>query len=743
VISTPLPIPPAVLHLAPSGVGSWLMVALLFVLAVLVGVHAYRNTLPELSARRRWILRILRWTSLLLVLFMFLEPVVVRRSRRSVPPGVLLLVDASRSMGLAGAPGITRGELAERWKEMTARRLRRRPEGVEVIEGRGARRLWRPGREGAGDGTNLPALLLSGARSHVQDNLQAIVLFSDGVDTDRERPSLSGLKVPVFTVAVGDSNVRGDLRLDHVRYPALVFRGEKVEIDAEAVVDAPRAGRSWAVLEGGIRPDSLEISWPAGGGRFPLAFTVTADSLGMIRRTLRLLPLPEEALLENNLVELAMQVRRERLRVVMVEERPSWDFHFLRRRFARDRRFELEGVYRRREQWVIAGSDSLWVPPRDADAAAGVDVWIVASLDDLQEMATAAPGIEASVRQGAGLLTLFGERRSRTLAALSPRARALLPVTIEAGARWVEGEQRAELTAAGVAHPILDLPGSVGPAASRLDGMPPLWEAVRGLRPRPAADVLLRLRGQEGTTPLLVVGRHGKGKVAAWTAAPLWSWSYWRLGAEDNEDVYFALTGNLLFYLAEGGERARLRLILPRPVVAMGEDVALRAVVLDSRLQPDSDSDLWLEWRRDDGAAVDSTTEAEGRVLMEVDRSTPGGRTRQLPALPPGGYHLRVALEERGGRIVSPWRSLTIDPYSVEFQRPGVDAAALAALARSTGGRRLTADELQEWADRVPLSPETRTRIRRIPLWASLGLFLSLIVSLSLEWALRRRWGMI
>ncbi len=743
VTSASFNFPLAVLRMAPSGALQWLGVAVAAVAVLAIAYFSYRRTLPELTRPQRWTLQTLRSVALLLLLFMLLEPVLHRRDEKVIPPGVLVLTDGSRSMRLRNEEGQSRLEAAHRLEQAATEGLRRRNGRPRIFFARGARRVWPENGEGEDDGTNLEALLLSGAQRHLADNLQAILLLSDGVDTDRDRPSIAGLRVPVYTVAVGDSSSSGDLRVDRVRYPTLAYRGERIEIDAEAVIDASEAGRTWALLEGGGKTDSLLVQWPAGGGRVPLRFTVRADSLGMLRRSLRLVPLPQEALVENNRMEVALQVRKQRLHLVLIGARPGWDFHFLFRRFARDKRFLMEAVYLRRDQWILAGTDSLWTPPADLAHARGVDAWILASLDDLDRIAASAPGIEASVRRGAGLLTLFSKPRRKRPPVLSAGARALLPVVLQPGARWVEGEHRVEVTAAGMAHPILDLPAEVGSAPSRLEAMPPLWEAVHGVSVKQDSDLLLQLRGDDGVLPLLAVGRHGKGVVASWSAAPLWSWSFWRLGERENEDVYFALTGNLLFYLAEGGHRTRLRLVLPRPVVAVGEDALVRAVVLDSRMQPDRHHDLWLEWRADDGTPVDSTAQATGRRLMKVDASTEGGRSLRLPALPPGPYHFRIALEEKGGRIVSPWKSLEIDPYSVEYRHPQPDPVALGEIARMTGGRRLAEDELAEWAARLTLQETTRVEPRRIPVWASLGLFAVLIGLLSAEWALRRRWGMV
>ena len=118
-------------------------------------------------------------------------------------------------------------------------------------------------------------------------------------------------------------------------------------------------------------------------------------------------------------------------------------------------------------------------------------------------------------------------------------------------------------------------------------------------------------------------------------------------------------------------------------------------------------------------------------------------RATALPALPPDTYSLRVAMEDGSGTQRSAWQTLTVDAYSVEFRDPGVDRAALTALSRRTGGALLEADAAVEWAAGHPLPVRETVLAGRLDLWASPWLLLPLLGLLGLEWALRKRWGLI
>jgi hypothetical protein len=252
------------------------------------------------------------------------------------------------------------------------------------------------------------------------------------------------------------------------------------------------------------------------------------------------------------------------------------------------------------------------------------------------------------------------------------------------------------------------------------------------------ADVLLRTRGTGGQAPVLAARRAGLGRVVVWNGAPFWSWSFWQLGNQGTQPFFDGLVSNLVTWMAEGGDRERLRLQVPRSVVARGEAVQLRALALDPQMRPDAQQDVWLEWSV---AGGDSTV--AGRVRMAPDPRTPGGREAELPSLVAGDYRLRATLEENSTSLHSAWEPLTVDAFSVEFRDPRVDRLRMASLARATGGDVLVEGDFEDWARSLELSERRRVSTGRIDLGSRLWLLLPLLAFLSAEWAVRKRAGLI
>jgi uncharacterized membrane protein len=85
------------------------------------------------------------------------------------------------------------------------------------------------------------------------------------------------------------------------------------------------------------------------------------------------------------------------------------------------------------------------------------------------------------------------------------------------------------------------------PVLAGLTGAWPVVLGVNEVEPRPDAQVLARIPAAQGGHPLLVLGRSGKGRTAAWTSdiGP-----HWLSPAFCAWDGYGTLWKNLLGWLA-------------------------------------------------------------------------------------------------------------------------------------------------------------------------------------------------
>src|SRR6185436_14724093 len=185
-------------------------------------------------------------------------------------------------------------------------------------------------------------------------DLGAVVVISDGVDTGRigegpldatTRGDLAALGAPVHTVGIGEKSLR-DLSVAAVLADDFAFVRTPVTIEAiirqtglpdrQIDVTLTRDGRGVAnrsvVLRGAHGEDRVSFDWlPDHPGTF--VFRISTPVLG------------GEALSSNNEQTFTVKVIRDRVRVLHLCGRPSWDQRFLRAMLRRDPNVDLVSFF--------------------------------------------------------------------------------------------------------------------------------------------------------------------------------------------------------------------------------------------------------------------------------------------------------------------------------------------------------------------------------------------------------------
>ena len=185
-------------------------------------------------------------------------------------------------------------------------------------------------------------------------DLGAVVVISDGIDTGRigegpldaaTRTAIDALGAPVHTVGLGEKSLR-DLSVAAVLADQFAFVRTPASIEAvirqtglpdrQVEVTLERDGRPVAtrsvVLRGDRSEEKIAFDWlPDHPGNF--VFRISTPVLG------------GEALKSNNEQSFALKVIRDRVRVLHLSGRPSWDERFLRAMLRRDPNVDLVSFF--------------------------------------------------------------------------------------------------------------------------------------------------------------------------------------------------------------------------------------------------------------------------------------------------------------------------------------------------------------------------------------------------------------
>lgn len=744
----------------PFGALGWVLGILLGLVVLVVGALS--------SAGRPWPLRIalvaLRTLTVVAVLFLMARPEVRRADATLSRDRLVLLVDVSASMGLPGQGGVTRVRAAQRWlaaAQPGLERLRARHQ-VEVLCLDARLEPWRgPGKElPDGRSTDLMAGL-EALRARIPGRqLAGVVLVSDGRDTEGLRDGvdpgsaarLAALDLPVNVVPVGDTALV-DAAVTEVKTDDLAFVRNVARVSASLRVVGtltPVEVDLW--LDGAL----AQTRTVTGSEDREVVFEVVHGRVGDVAARVSVRPLTGEATLANNSRRFVVRVVRDRVRILQIAGRPSWDVRFLRQHFKRDPNVDLVSFFILRTHRSVSNAAphemSLIQFPAEELFSTHLDGFDLVVMQDFERyppyVGSYLDKIAAWVRRG-GALALTGGEHSLSLGGYvgTPLA-AVLPVELlpeGAPSTLLDMEEfRPRWTSLASSHPVTR--GGVGDGLSpaALASLSPLEGINKVVGAHRDAAVLAehpRLAGADGRSlPVLAVRDVEAGRSLALLTDTSW---HWRFAAEgEGAGAYDSFWRRAVRYLIGDGEFGRLRVLAAHTPYASGAPISLSVLVSDIRRQPQSGVEVSWRLLGLEGERAPGATGASGPVEVREGRGTTDGDGRlrlDLGALAPGTYRAE-ATALLDGRKEEATRVIVTEGSAAELARVEPAPDVLAAVARTTGGRVLRdPGDLSRLAHHPP-RVVALDRVRTEPLVGSLWLLFGIIVlALGSEWLLRRR----
>ena len=725
----------------------WVTLGLAAALAVAAG-WGYLRPLAALSRWRRGLLAGLRISVFLLILLLLARP--VREEPASAALPVLpVLLDVSRSMGVADAGGATRLDAAV---------AAIRDDLIPALAGAVRIELWGVGErlEPLDLETARPEARwsdLTGALAEVRDRYAerrtaGVVLVSDGADTGAGVPGAPA-GPPVFTVGVGAREPARDREVLELSAGGPAAAGSAVDL-VFSTVGHGFAGEPFdvRVLEDDRLVAVVTVDPPGDGAA---ARTVVPVSPNRESATLYTVEIPVdagEAVAANNARRVLVPPPVRPRRVLLVEGAPGYEHSFLKRVLRGDpgvvvdavvdkgrndlgeRTFYVQGAAGRVE--ALAGGY-----PATREALFRYDAVILGNVGPERLRPSQMEDTAAFVSERGGGLLVMGARSFEGRGFQGTPLEALLPLALrEEGRAGVLGAgaaagatPRIVLTPDGERHPVMRLGASVEGTAAGWAAMPALGRVVPLGPPRPGAAVLAVAPGEPAARPIVAVQRYGRGRAMAFAGEASWRW---QMLAPSTDRTYERFWRQTARWLGGGApERARLRVDGGR---FEGEGLRIEVDAADQRFAP--------------------LTGARVRVRVE----DPHGGRRERPALPrpgePGRYaatlapggtgvHTVTAVVVHDGGVLEPApATVLVGGSDPELSEPRRHDRLLRRLAEAGGGRSFEPGDTGGLAGavRAGLGPPPAPVLRDA--WDNVWGFLSIVGLLAAEWGFRRRWGL-
>ncbi|GAB5402018.1 MAG: VWA domain-containing protein [Aureliella sp.] len=781
--------------------GSLSLAIIVAVAAAVVAIWLYRRELAHAPEKKRvWILPMLRILAIALVALTLAQPQLESLWQAEKPGQVAFLLDGSESMTLAddaiGSVGrLSRFARATKpthdisgpWQSVFAEatttvfqalggritRLRElTPIAAATQDTQGTDlRDPTPPDSGQGDKTWLPSRfspetplgeqliqVASSLRSAArQNNVEstAIVLLTDGVNNSGRSlvdaaEKLAEDGIAVYPIGFGTTRQPTDLVMANIVAPQSVFRSAKVAGTLVYLDFIPPGNTASVQIRSGPKILWKQDIQCAGVGQRSVGFAFPAelllDGVDVQSATAHTASLtasiqlsdgsePQEATLENNQLGVLVNVLSDTSRVLLIDQHSRWETRYLKNLFERDPTWECQVR-------IVGNDDSLPTLPTQAELGE-VDLVILGDVRHEAIPADQQSQLIEFVSLGGGLMVIDGAS-GHLHAPEYANLRDILPVewpeSAKASSTSTGLNMSTRLTPAGLALPAFNLAATseeaTAPAPETANQQ--AWEALPELqfvsssRANAESEVLVEVASAVDSKPLIVTQRFGRGRVLYVASDQTWRWRY-----KQGDNVHGRIWNQLARWVGRKQSRVKNDYVSLDSSVAFAESgtpVELVCQLLGGRDEQQLDD------------VIAKVTDESGNVIRRIRliNSERNQFRATVSDLPKGSLSVSVEAEGFTSDALNIQLPLLItDKPSSEMQVVACAESELRELARATGGEYLHESDLDRLPERLVAYRGSRIQSQIFNVWSSYYWFAAALILLSIEWLLRKRFGLI
>lgn len=577
-------------------------------------------------------------------------------------------------------------------------------------------------------------------------NLRAVVMVSDGSWNIGNSPTEAATQllvknVPVFTIGVGSETALPDIEVASLDAPTfgVVNKPTRIPFSINSTMaSATPVTVTLTSSDGDTLTENFTI--PANGS-LQQAFVWSPKKIGEYSLTLDVPAAEGERITANNQMTAPISIRKESLKVLVVESYPRWEYRYLRNALARDPGVDVSCLLFHPDlKRVGGGKDYIEKFPATLDELSKFDVIFLGDVGVGEDQLTPqdCERIKGLVENQATGLILMPGLRGRQLTLAQTELSDLFPVLFDARQPRGWGSQvpgRFQLTEAGSQSLLTKLADSPEANAAVWRGLPGFQWYAPVLRAKVGSQVLAvhaTQSNENNRIVLLATKTYGAGKILFMGTDGAWRW---REGVEDK--YHYRFWGQVARWMAyqrnmAGGESMRLFYSPDRPKT--GETLSLNANVMSLGGEPLQNGTVTVQ------IVAPSGNTQTVQLSPQTEDGQWGLFSGYFVPEENGEHFATLSCKETGNSLET-----KISVQGLEREKIGRPANfdVLQEIATITRGKMVTAENAEELLTTLGELPEPDPQIRRIRLWAHPIWGGTMILLLGIFWVGRKLVGYI
>lgn len=560
--------------------------------------------------------------------------------------------------------------------------------------------------------TNIDAALKYIDEFYGDQNLGAVILSSDGIYNEGSNPVYTELskKIPLYTIAQGDTTRRKDISISEVLYNKIAYLGDKFTIQADLsayqlggvstklILEEIKGGRARKLGEHVVGVDKKEFFTSK-------SFTIEANSPGVIRYRVSVSQVAGESNKNNNIKEFFVEVLDGRQKILILAHAPHPDISAWHQTIIQNKNYEVKTAFASEQQLQLGDFDLIILHNLPSEKFPVKDVLLVSKQKTIPLIFVA--GLQTST----GLIN-----EAQEIMNIRGISKNLEEVQADINSNF-QGFTFSEALNQKIKYfpPLLVPFGEYVTAAN--------GQAV-------TSQVIKKIKT---SYPQLILGEENGTKMAVFCGEGFWKWRLADFAQNGNGALSTEILNKTIQWVTTKEDKRKFRVNTSKNIYREQESVIFEAQLYNDNYELVNDPDVELTVRNEENKEYKYTFSRNQKYYtVNAGKFAPGNYT----------YTGSVSF---GGKVLTSKGSFNIEKMQLELNDMTARHHILAGLSENTGGKMVYPPNMTSLADTILQSRQWKPVLFKQSFTTTVihlkWVFFLILLLLSTEWFLRRYFG--
>jgi hypothetical protein len=664
----------------------------------------YRESKSEFSKSLKWIMAVFRGLTIAVIAFLLLNPMVRTTTHHSEKPIIIFAQDNSLSVITGTDSNFYRSEYPQTMNSM----LDRISSSFAVDKYTFGESLNKDFQIDYSDKlTDISALFRDINSKYAGQNVGALILATDGIYNRGLNPLYSTDKFhfPIYTIALGDTNIRKDIILYKVNFNSIAYLNN--DFPVEVLVSAYKCHDATTELTISSRDSVLfrrMINIGSDTYFETLNLHLKANVPGLQRYTVRLTGVDNEVSQTNNYQDFFIDVIEDRQKILVLSQSPHPDISALKQAIVTNRNYVVE-------EYIVDEFNK---------EVSGYNLIILHGL----------PSVSGNI---SNILEKIAIEHIPVLFMISQQTNLPLFNRQNTGI-MVKGDQiffneanpeiNEEFTSFNLSRSTLQA----------VADFPPLISPYGNSVIQPSANILFYQRIGEVTTrePLLIFNQSAESKFGIFCGTGIWKWRMFDYSKTGNHEAFNEIINKSIQYLSVKADKSFFRIFCKNSFTE-NENIEFNAEVYNDNYELIFIPEISI-----------TINDGQNRNYSFVFNNSGSAYSLNAGKLPVDHYSYSARVQV-GEKIFTDRGEFTVTPLTIESVNTVANHNLLYNLAINSGGQMIYPHQIlalydtiigSDYIKTITYSSKSYSEILNFP-----AILLLIIIFLMAEWFMRKRAG--